>query len=50
MGHSAAEAVVRAGLTLVPFTLTGYSAGVAVSNIGKRQRGQGSSRVSQRPV
>ncbi|WIA40195.1 hypothetical protein OEZ86_013583 [Tetradesmus obliquus] len=34
MGHSAAEAVVRAGLTLVPFTLTGYSAGVAVSNIG----------------
>jgi hypothetical protein len=34
MGHSAAESVVKAGLTLVPFTLTGYSAGVAVSNIG----------------
>ncbi|KAF8063027.1 DAPB1 [Scenedesmus sp. PABB004] len=34
MGHAAAEAVVAAGLTLVPFTLTGYSAGVAVSNIG----------------
>eukprot|EP00879_Flechtneria_rotunda_P024905 GHRR01026431.1.p1 GENE.GHRR01026431.1~~GHRR01026431.1.p1 ORF type:complete len:136 (+),score=25.71 GHRR01026431.1:215-622(+) len=34
MGHAAAEAVVKAGLTLVPFTLTGYSAGVAVSNIG----------------
>lgn len=34
MGHAAAEAVVRAGLQLVPFTLTGYSAGVAVSNIG----------------
>ncbi|KIZ03068.1 hypothetical protein MNEG_4890 [Monoraphidium neglectum] len=34
MGHSAAEAVVRAGLQLVPFTLTGFSAGVAVSNIG----------------
>eukprot|EP00878_Enallax_costatus_P019729 GHUV01020822.1.p1 GENE.GHUV01020822.1~~GHUV01020822.1.p1 ORF type:complete len:287 (+),score=58.97 GHUV01020822.1:464-1324(+) len=34
MGHAAAEAIVKAGLTLVPFTLTGYSAGVAVSNIG----------------
>ncbi len=34
MGHATAEAVVRAGLPLVPFTLTGYSAGVAVSNIG----------------
>lgn len=34
MGHAAAECVVRAGLTLVPYTLTGYSAGVAVSNIG----------------
>lgn len=34
MGHAAAEAVVRAGLQLVPVTLTGYSAGVAVSNIG----------------
>ena len=36
MGHAAAEAVVAAGLTLVPFTLTGYSAGVAVSNVGIR--------------
>jgi 4-hydroxy-tetrahydrodipicolinate reductase len=34
MGHAAAEAVVAAGLTLVPYTLTGYSAGVAVSNVG----------------
>jgi len=34
MGHAAAEAVVRAGLQLVPITMTGYSAGVAVSNIG----------------
>jgi 4-hydroxy-tetrahydrodipicolinate reductase len=34
MGHAAAEAVVRAGLTLVPVTLSGYSAGVAVANIG----------------
>lgn len=36
MGHAAAEAVVAAGLNLVPFTLTGYSAGVAVSNVGIR--------------
>lgn len=36
MGHAAAEAVVAAGLTLVPYTLTGYSAGVAVSNVGIR--------------
>jgi flagellar basal body P-ring protein FlgI len=42
MGHSAAEAVVKAGLTLVPFTLTGYSAGVAVSNIGESKQVQGS--------
>lgn len=34
MGHATAEAIVRAGLQLVPYTLTGYSAGVAVSNIG----------------
>ena len=34
MGHAAAEAVVRAGLNLVPYTLSGYSAGVAVANIG----------------
>lgn len=34
MGHAAAEAVVKAGLQLVPITLTGFSAGVAVSNIG----------------
>lgn len=34
MGNAAAEALVRAGLTLVPFTFTGYSAGVAVCNIG----------------
>lgn len=26
--------MVKAGLTLVPYTLTGFSAGVAVSNIG----------------
>eukprot|EP00882_Tetradesmus_deserticola_P022871 GHRQ01024854.1.p1 GENE.GHRQ01024854.1~~GHRQ01024854.1.p1 ORF type:complete len:132 (-),score=16.53 GHRQ01024854.1:26-421(-) len=38
MGHSAAESVVKAGLTLVPFTLTGFSAGVAVSNIGEQTR------------
>lgn len=34
MGHATAEAVVRAGLELVPYTFTGYSAGVAVHNIG----------------
>eukprot|EP00877_Chromochloris_zofingiensis_P014130 jgi/Chrzof1/8971/Cz03g31130.t1 len=34
MGHAAAESMVKAGLTLVPYTLTGFSAGVAVSNIG----------------
>lgn len=28
--------MVAAGLTLVPYTLTGYSAGVAVSNVGIR--------------
>lgn len=34
MGHATAEALVRAGITLVPYTFTGYSAGVAVANIG----------------
>jgi len=34
MGHAAAEAIVRAGLPLVPYTLTGYSAGVAVRGVG----------------
>ncbi|KAL4545468.1 hypothetical protein Ndes2526B_g00137 [Nannochloris sp. 'desiccata'] len=34
MGHSTAEAVIRAGLTLVPFSFTGQSEAVAVGNIG----------------
>lgn len=34
MGHATAEAVVRAGLTLVPFSFTGASEAVAVGNIG----------------
>ena len=34
MGHATAEAVVRAGLQLVPFSFTGTSEAVAVSNIG----------------
>ena len=34
MGHATAEAVVRAGLQLVPFSFTGASEGVAVGNIG----------------
>lgn len=34
MGHSTAEAVVRAGLTLVPYTFTGRSEAVAVGNVG----------------
>ena len=34
MGHATAEAVVRAGLQLVPFSFTGVSEAVAVSNIG----------------
>jgi hypothetical protein len=34
MGHSTAEAVVRAGLTLVPYSLTGQSEAVAVGNVG----------------
>lgn len=33
-GHATAEAIVRAGLKLVPYTFTGYSAGVAVENVG----------------
>jgi len=35
MGHATAEAVVRAGLPLVPFTLTGTSRGVAVGGSEK---------------
>lgn len=34
MGHATAEAVVRAGLKLVPYTFTGESEGVAVESIG----------------
>eukprot|EP01026_Neomeris_dumetosa_P007882 TRINITY_DN12447_c0_g3_i1.p1 TRINITY_DN12447_c0_g3~~TRINITY_DN12447_c0_g3_i1.p1 ORF type:complete len:324 (-),score=38.12 TRINITY_DN12447_c0_g3_i1:324-1295(-) len=34
MGHAAAEAVVRAGLELVPVTFTAETIGVAVENIG----------------
>jgi len=34
MGHATAGAIVKAGLPLVPFTLTGISRGVAVENIG----------------
>lgn len=34
MGHSTAEAVVRAGLTLVPYSFTGRSEAVAVGNVG----------------
>jgi len=34
MGHATAEAVVRAGLKLVPYSFTGESEGVAVENIG----------------
>lgn len=34
MGHATAEAVVRAGLTLVPYSITGESGAVAVSNVG----------------
>ena len=35
MGHATAEAVVRAGLQLVPRSFTGESEGVAVDNIGR---------------
>lgn len=34
MGHATAEAVVRAGLQLVPFSFTGSSEAVAVGNVG----------------
>jgi len=34
MGHATAEAVVRAGLKLVPYTFTGRSEAVAVGNVG----------------
>ena len=34
MGHATAEAVVRAGLTLIPFSFTGESEAVVVGNIG----------------
>jgi hypothetical protein len=34
MGHATAEAVLRAGLTLVPYTFCGYSQGVAVGDVG----------------
>ena len=34
MGHATAEAVIRAGLTLVPFSFTGRSEAVAVGNVG----------------
>jgi hypothetical protein len=34
MGHATAEAVLRAGLTLVPYTFCGYSQGVAVGSVG----------------
>lgn len=34
MGHATAEAVVRAGFTLVPYSLTGQSEAVAVGNVG----------------
>lgn len=34
MGHATAEAVIRAGCTLVPYSFTGQSSGVAVGNVG----------------
>ena len=34
MGHATAEAVLRAGLTLVPVSFTGASEAVAVGNVG----------------
>lgn len=34
MGHATAEAIVRAGLSLVPYTICGTSQGVAVGSIG----------------
>lgn len=34
MGHATAEAVVRAGLQLIPISFTGASEAVAVGNVG----------------
>jgi 4-hydroxy-tetrahydrodipicolinate reductase len=34
MGHATAEAVVRAGLRLVPWSFTGESEAVVVGNVG----------------
>lgn len=34
MGHATAEAVVKAGLQLVPFSITGTSEAVVVGNVG----------------
>eukprot|EP00884_Botryococcus_braunii_P011018 jgi/Botrbrau1/19918/Bobra.0059s0035.1 len=34
MGHATAEAVIRAGLELIPFSFTGQSEAVAVGNVG----------------
>jgi len=34
MGHATAEAVIRAGLPLIPFSFTGRSEAVAVGNVG----------------
>lgn len=34
MGHATAEAVLRAGLELVPYTFCGISQGVAVGSVG----------------
>ncbi|KAK9812421.1 hypothetical protein WJX73_009465 [Symbiochloris irregularis] len=34
MGHAVAEAVVRAGLDLIPFSITGESEAVVVGNVG----------------
>lgn len=34
MGHATAEAVLRGGLQLVPFSFTGQSEAVAVGNVG----------------
>ena len=34
MGHATAEAVVRAGLNLIPFSITGTSEAVVVGNVG----------------
>jgi 4-hydroxy-tetrahydrodipicolinate reductase len=34
MGHATAEAVLRAGLELIPYTFCGTSQGVAVGSVG----------------